>query len=132
MEVSEDRGIECQGVCFNLVDGKIVLAVYQNLPGIKRDLAGTTFLRAFEIDDWLAVNRYLKDMVGDDEETSDGVIEIDSEGKVHPPEAEKVLSEIQKLREVAEITTIHSERRGLSVPNMTNNEEEKEGNNGQE
>ena len=65
MEVSEDRGIECQGVCFNLVDGKIVLAVYQDLPGIKRNLAGTTFLRSFTIDDWLAVNRYLRDMVGD-------------------------------------------------------------------
>ena len=68
MEVSEDRGIESQGVCFNLVDGKIVLAVYQNLPGIKRNLAGTTFLRAFTIDDWLAVNGYLRSLLGNDDD----------------------------------------------------------------
>ena len=68
MELSEDRGLECQGVCFNFVDGKIVLSVYQNLPGIKRDLAGTTFLRSFTIDDWLAVNKYLRDAAGDIEE----------------------------------------------------------------
>ncbi|MCH7756700.1 hypothetical protein IIC45_01270, partial [Patescibacteria group bacterium] len=98
MELSEDRGLECQGVCFNFVDGKIVLSVYQNLPGIKRNLAGTTFLRAFTIDDWKAINRYLRDAVGDIEETYDGVIEIDSEGKVHPPEAVKVLSDISQLR----------------------------------
>ncbi|MEK0326039.1 MAG: hypothetical protein QQN63_10085 [Nitrosopumilus sp.] len=115
MEVSEDRGIECQGVCFNLVDGKIVLAVYQNLPGIKRDLAGTTFLRAFEIDDWLVVNRFLKDMVGD--------VEM----------RELILGDVEeKEEEEEEVPTIHSERRDLSVPNMTNNEEEEEGNDGQE
>ena len=98
MELSEDRGIECQGVSFDFIDGKVVLAVYQNLPGIKRHLAGTTFLKAFTIDDWKAVNRYLGDMVGDDD-----VIEIDSEGKVHPPEAVSVLSEIQELRKVNNI-----------------------------
>ena len=126
MEVSEDRGIECQGVCFNLVDGKIVLAVYQNLPGIKRNLAGTTFLRAFTIDDWLAVNRYLRDMVGDVEETFDGVIEIDSEGKMYPPESEKVLSEIQKLRDEKKVF----EAQYTNVPKMTKGENE--GNDGQE
>ena len=68
MELSEDRGIECQGVCFDFIDGKIVLSVYQNLPGIKRHLAGTTFLKAFTIDDWKAVNGYLMDAVGDDED----------------------------------------------------------------
>ena len=108
MEVSEDRGIESQGVCFNLVDGKIVLAVYQNLPGIKRDLAGTTFLRAFEIDDWLAVNGYLRNLLGDDDDM--GGEEVEEE----------------------EVSTIYSERRDLSIPNMTNNEEEEEGNDGQE
>ena len=137
MEVSEDRGIESQGVCFDLVDGKIVLAVYKNLPGIKRHLAGTSFLRAFTIDDWKAINGYLMDCVGDVEETFDGVIEIDSEGKVHPPEAEKILSELGKLRiegkeEPAqsfsneEIPTIHSERRDLSVSKVIEEEEEEE------
>ena len=139
MEVSEDRGIESQGVCFDLVDGKIVLAVYKNLPGIKRHLAGTSFLRAFTIDDWKAINGYLMDAVGDVEETFDGVIKIDSKGKVHPPEAVKVLSDISQLRggpvfpgkmiplkkeeereeevvkEWQEITNIHSERMDSSV-----------------
>lgn len=97
MELSEDRGIECQGVCFNFVDGKIVLSVYQNLPGIKRDLAGTTFLRSFTIDDWLAVNKYLRDAAGDIEED-----------------------------EEEEVSVIHSERRDLSVPTGGEIVEEKE------
>ena len=80
MECSEDRGIESQGVCFNLVDGKIVLAVYQNLPGIERHLAGTTFLRAFTIDDWEDINGYLRDMemreviLGEEEEEDEVLI----------------------------------------------------------
>ena len=71
MELSEDRGLECQGICFVLTDGKIVLSVYKNLPGIRRDLAGTSFLRAFTIDDWKAINGYLMDAVSDSEEVSE-------------------------------------------------------------
>jgi len=136
MEVSEDRGIECQGVCFDFIDGKIVLSIYQNLPGIKRHLAGTTFLKAFTIDDWKAVNRYLMDVIEPD------IIEIDSEGNVHPPEAVSILSGIRKLRdEVEEVPTIHSQRTDTSVnkiPKMTSpvpgmeNKEEEEGNDGKE
>ena len=96
MELSEDRGLESQGVCFDLTDGKIVLSVYKNLPGIKRNLAGTSFLRSFTIDDWKAINGYLMDAVGDVEEI--------------------VRSE--------EITTIHSERRDLSVSKEKEEEEE--------
>lgn len=59
MECSEDRGIECKGVCFNYVDGEVVLSVYQNLPGIKRELAGTTFRKTFSKGDWGEINNYL-------------------------------------------------------------------------
>jgi len=59
MEKSEDRGIECKGVCFNYVDGNVTLKVYQNLPGITRKLAGTTLEKTFSKDEWREINRYL-------------------------------------------------------------------------
>lgn len=128
METSEDRGIECKGLCFSYVDGNVILSVYQNLPGIRRDLAGTIFQKTFSGDEWSKINHYLDDsemrgvILGEDD-----VIEIDSEGKVHPPEAVKVLSDISQLRKediVAdlaqeEITTIYSKRIDTSVPSTT-------------
>jgi len=57
--ISWDRGIECQGVCFNYADGEIVLSVYKNLPGVARELAGTSFQRTFSRDEWDAINKYL-------------------------------------------------------------------------
>ena len=99
MELSEDRGLECQGICFDLTDGKIVLSVYKNLPGIKRNLAGTSFLRSFTIDDWKAINGYLMDAVSDSEEVSE------------VPQVEEVEEEVEE----EEISTIHSERRDSSV-----------------
>ena len=59
METSEDRGIECKGLCFDYVDGEVILSVYQNLPGIDRELAGTTFRKTFSKDEWGEINRHL-------------------------------------------------------------------------
>ena len=107
MECSEDRGIESNGLCFNYVDGNVTLTVFKNLPGVARELAGTIFQRAFSPQEWEEINRFLiktldkVEGVFNDVEEDDGVIEIDSEGNVHPPEASKVLSEISQLREEA-------------------------------
>lgn len=76
MDVSEDRGIECRGVCFNYVDGKITLKVYQNLPGITRELAGTTFEKSFSLDEWKDINGYLMGILDRVEGVFDDVIEI--------------------------------------------------------
>ncbi|KKL70584.1 hypothetical protein LCGC14_2103420 [marine sediment metagenome] len=84
MECSEDRGIECQGLCFNYVDGNVTLTVYKNLPGITRELAGTIFQRSFSINQWEEINGYLR-------ETLD-------EANVYTPEARKVLAESRELR----------------------------------
>ena len=59
MEMFEDRGIECRGLCFDYVDGEVILSVYQNLPGIDRELAGTTFRKTFSKDEWGEINKYL-------------------------------------------------------------------------
>ena len=59
METSEDRGIECRGLCFDYVDGEVILSIYQNLPGIDRELAGTTFRKTFSPDEWGEINRHL-------------------------------------------------------------------------
>lgn len=78
MEVTEDRGIECKGLCFNYVNGSIVIAVYQNLPGIKRELAGTTFQKSFSPSEWEEVNRYLIETLDKAEGVFSDVEEEDS------------------------------------------------------
>ncbi len=67
MECSEDRGIECQGLCFNYVDGNVTLTVYKNLPGITRELAGTIFQRSFSISEWEEINGYLRETLDEAE-----------------------------------------------------------------
>ncbi len=59
METSEDRGIECKGLCFNYVDGQVTLSMYQNPPGVRRDLCRTIFQKSFSPDEWSEINHYL-------------------------------------------------------------------------
>ena len=119
MELSEDRGLECQGVCFDLTDGKIVLSVYKNLPGIKRNLAGTSFLRTFTIDDWKAINGYLMDCVGDEKEE----VVIHSERRdlsvSKGIEEEKDSIELQSPRISEEEEEEVVQFRPIGVPSMT-------------
>ena len=119
METSEDRGIECQGVCFSFTEGKIVLAVYQNLPGVRRDLAGTTFLRAFTVDDWYEINKYLR-------KTFDNVEEVLGDVEEEEEEEEKVVV-------TASASSLPSIMPGKTVPlpKMTGSKEE-EGKDGKE
>ncbi|KKL97075.1 hypothetical protein LCGC14_1838070, partial [marine sediment metagenome] len=108
MELVKGRGICCENeVYFDYVDGEIVMTMYRDVPGVRMDRRAPNVIKSFSINQWEEINGYLRETLDEVEgvfdDRDDGVIEIDSEGKVHPPEAEKVLAEIQELRKAEEL-----------------------------
>lgn len=130
MEVSEDRGIECRGISFNYVDGKITLKVYQNLPGISRDLAGVTFEKSFSPNDWGEINSFLMklhEMTKGFPEDDIEIVRDDEDGVDEVRELKIPIVGDAAEREDYEVTTIHSERIDSSVssiPKMIGKEED--------
>ena len=113
MECSEDRGIELNGLCFNYVDGEVVLSVYKNLPGVTRKLAGTIFQRAFSPQEWEEINRFLM-------KTLDRV-----EGIFNDVEEDEVVGESSPLFEQV-VPESGEPPKANSIPKMTKEENGKE------
>ncbi len=125
MELVKGRGI-CSGneVYFDYVDGEVVMTMYRDMPGVRMDRRDPNVIKSFSVGQWGEINEYLRETLDDvegvfsDDGVEDGVIEIDSKGGVHPPEAVKVLSEIQELR--TELPKVNN------IPSMTNDKPEEE------
>ncbi len=104
MELVEGRGINCENeVYFDYVDGEIVMTMYRDMAGVRMDRRDPNVIKSFSIDQWEEINGYLREVLDDAEGVCDDgdegdVIKIDSEGKVHPPKAAKILSEMHQLR----------------------------------
>ena len=140
MELVKGRGICCENeVYFDYVDGEIVMTMYRDVPGVRMDRRAPNVIKSFSINQWEEINRYLRETLDEVEgvfdDRDDGVIVIDSEGKVHPPEASKILARIQELRKAEELTEPvppGKVERSLelpkvnSLPSMTKEEEEEE------
>ena len=127
MECSKDRGIECKGVYFNYVDGEVILSVYQNLPGIKRELAGTTFRKTFSIDQWGEINHYLM-------ETLDKVEGVFVDEEAEEEETAPVDAEQHHIPVTTSISAKNVELLKMNaVPAMTEDDKEEieEGENGE-
>ncbi len=114
MECSEDRGIECQGLCFNYVDGNVTLTVFKNLPGVARELAGTIFQRAFSPQEWEEINRFLM-------KTLDKV-----EGIFNDVEEDEVVGESSPLFEQV-VPESGEPPKANSIPKMTKEEMKEDG-----
>ena len=115
MDYVEGRGISNGNEVYFIFDAEndvVVMATYKNAPGVRSDLLQPNIIKTFSKDEWGDINEFLsagRDDYDEDEDEDDDVIEIDSEGKVHPPEGEKVLAEIQELR-----------KEGVTLPKMNN------------
>ena len=127
MELVKGRGICCENeVYFDYVDGEIVMTMYRDVPGVRMDRRAPNVIKSFSINQWEEINGYLRETLDEVEgvfdDRDDGVIVIDSEGKVHPPEASKILARIQELRKAEELKV-------NSLPSMTASDApEEEGN----
>jgi len=76
MEVTDDRGIECRGLCFSYGNGEIHVEAYRDHPGVRRDLNEPYFHKHFSDSEWAEILDYLiqtRDagpaLVKDEEET---------------------------------------------------------------
>ena len=141
METVKGRGICCGNeVYFDYVDGEVVMTMYRDMPGVRMDRRSPNVIKSFSVGQWGDINKYLGETLdkfegvfSDDEDVAgDDVIEIDSKGGVHPPEAVSILSEIQQLRKggtklpkMGNAEAILPENK---VPAMTKSELEKEEN----
>ena len=132
MELVKGRGICCENeVYFDYVDGEIVMTMYRDVPGVRMDRRAPNVIKSFSINQWEEINGYLRETLDEAEgvfdDRDDGVIEIDSEGEVHPPEASKILAGIQvppgKVERSLELPKVNS------LPSMTASDApEEEGN----
>ena len=127
MECSEDRGIECQGLCFNYVDGNVTLTVFKNLPGVARERAGTIFQRAFSPQEWEEINRFLMKTLDKVEGVFvDDFDEDEDEDEEEAKEAESSPLFEQVVPEAVGPLDRRNPTKANSIPKMTKEEDGKE------
>lgn len=59
MEIIDERGIECRGLCFSYSNGEVRLAAYRDHPGVRRNLNEPYFQKNFSMEEWAEVLDYL-------------------------------------------------------------------------
>jgi len=101
MEVTDDRGIECKGLCFALHHGEISVSAhhggisvsaYRDHPGVRRDLNEPYFHKHFTIEEWKEISDYLMQM----HDRGDGpeLVEDEDEEKDEPEKVEEVTTSV--------------------------------------
>ena len=146
MDYVEGRGVTSGNDVYFIYDAEndvVVMAMYKDAPGVRSDRLMPNVIKSFTKDEWGSINEFL--LAGADKyEEEEGlkkleemkvdesfapkvrdfpsdVIEIDSEGNVHPPEAGELLSGIQQLRK-EEVTL----PKVNNIPKMTEDDKKEE------
>ena len=126
MDYVEGRGVTSGNDVYFIYDAEndvVVMAMYKDAPGVRSDRLMPNVIKSFTKDEWGSINEFLGAGAADrdKEEEDDDVIEIDSEGNIHPPEAKELLSGIQQLRK-EEVTL----PKVNNIPKMTEDDKKEE------
>lgn len=116
MELVKGRGLECNGVCFNYVDGKVVMAMYRELPGVSADVLQPNVSVTFSVDQWGEINKYLRETLDDVEGVFSDDDDDGDEGEEEVEEEESVLNVVSAPSGILPKVN--------SVPKMTEDDKE--------
>ena len=133
MDYVEGRGVTSGNDVYFIYDAEnevVVVRTYRDAPGVRSDRLMPNVVKTFSKDEWIDINKFLSAGAADRDEdefegegvSSDDIIKIDSSGNVHPPEATKVLAEIQQLRKEGSLPKINNAKAilpGKGLPAMT-------------
>jgi len=98
MEVTDDRGIECRGLCFSIHDREVSVSAYRDHPGVRRDLNEPYFHKHFTFEEWGEIADYLMQMRDAGPELVVDEDEPEKEPRVTSDETEVARKELEAER----------------------------------